>query len=240
MSNPYAPPAATGERLLTPGGDGSVRRWELSIISQAWTLMQARLGENIGVAVIIFMVSGAFTLMSMAVQQLALRGGVDMEVAGIVAQVVSLSGSLAQGYLGIGAIRFYLAQVRGEDASLLDIFRGYPWVLTIVLGNLLVTLAVLASVLLLFIPAMILSLGWMFWQVLVIDEGLGAVDALKASWRLTLGSKVDLFVLSLVLGAINLGGVLLCGVGLLVTLPLSGLVSAMVYDNLRIVGPKEG
>jgi hypothetical protein len=68
---------------------------------------------------------------------------------------------------------------------------------------------------------------------------MGAVDALTASWRLTKGSKVDLFVFGLVVGMLNLAGVLLCGLGLVVTIPLSGLASMMVYDNLRVVGPKE-
>ncbi|MBL8617454.1 MAG: hypothetical protein JNM72_17730 [Deltaproteobacteria bacterium] len=240
MSNPYAPPSSTVIRLDKPKLDGEpVRRWDLSVIKQAETLMQARVGENIGVALITFGVSIAMTLVSTAVQQVATRGGADPQVAMIVGQVISLTGNLLQGYLGIGALRFYLAQVRGQDTSLLEVFRGWPWVLPIVLGNVLVGLAAVASILLLFIPMIVLGLGWMFWQAFVIDEDMGAVDALTASWRLTKGSKVDLFVFGLVLGLMNLVGMLLCGVGLLFTLPLSGLASMMVYDNLRIVGPKE-
>ena len=136
-------------------------------------------------------------------------------------------------------LRFYLGQVRGQDVSLLEVFRGWPWLLPIFLGNLLVGLAAVASILLLFIPMVVLGLGWMFWQAFVVDEDMGAVDALTASWRLTKGSKVDLFVFGLVVGMLNLAGVLLCGLGLVVTIPLSGLASMMVYDNLRVVGPKE-
>ncbi len=240
MSNPYAPPSSTVIRLDKPNLDGEpVRRWDLSVISQAWALMQARLGENIGVAVLTFGVSFCMSLVSGAAQELATRGGTDPQVAMVVGQLISLSGSVLQGYLGIGALRFYLAQVRGQDTSLLEVFRGWPWLLPIILGNLLVGLATLASVLLLFIPMFVLGLGWMFWQAFVVDEDMGAVEALTASWRLTMGSKVDLFVFGLVVGLINLAGLLVCGVGLLVTLPLSGLASMMVYDNLRIVGPKE-
>jgi hypothetical protein len=201
--------------------------------------MQARLGENIGLALITFGVSLAMTLVSVAVQEVGTRGGMDPQVAAVVGQVVSLSGNLLQGYLGIGALRFYLGQVRGQDVSLLEVFRGWPWLLPIFLGNLLVGLAAVASILLLFIPMVVLGLGWMFWQAFVVDEDMGAVDALTASWRLTKGSKVDLFVFGLVVGMLNLAGVLLCGLGLVVTIPLSGLASMMVYDNLRVVGPKE-
>ena len=241
MSNPYAPPVTSGFRTSPSGDPSAVRRWDLSIIGSAWTLMQARMGENIGVSLLTLGVGLVFTLMSAAVQQLALRGGLDGDLAGlagVVAQLVSLSGSVVQGYLGIGVLRFYLGQVRGEDVSFLEVFRGYRWVPSIVFGNVLVGFAVLASVVLLFIPAIVLGLGWMFWQSIVVDEDLGAIEALSASWRLTKGSKLDLLVLALVLGAINFGGVMLCGLGLLVTLPLSGLVTVMVYDNLRIVGPK--
>jgi hypothetical protein len=240
VSNPYAPPSSTVIRLDKPSLDGEpVRRWDLSVIGQAWTLMQARLGENIGLALITFGVSLAMTLVSVAVQEVGTRGGMDPQVAAVVGQVVSLSGNLLQGYLGIGALRFYLGQVRGQDVSLLEVFRGWPWLLPIFLGNLLVGLAAVASILLLFIPMVVLGLGWMFWQAFVVDEDMGAVDALTASWRLTKGSKVDLFVFGLVVGMLNFAGVLLCGLGLLVTIPLSGLASMMVYDNLRVVGPKE-
>lgn len=240
MSNPYAPPSSIVIRLDKPNLDGEpVRRWDLSVIGQAWTLMQARLGENIGVAVITFGVSMAMTLVSTAVQEVATRGGTDPQVAMLVGQVISLTGSVLQGYLGIGALRFYLAQVRGQETSLLEVFRGWPWLLPILLGNLLVGLAAIASIILLFIPMIVLGLGWMFWQVFVVDEDMGAVDALTASWRLTKGSKVDLFVFGLVVGLLNFAGLLVCGVGMLVTIPLSGLASMMVYDNLRIVGPKE-
>ncbi len=287
MSNPFAPPSSTVIRLDKPSLDGEpVRRWDLSVIGQAATLLQARLGENIGVAMLAFGVSPALWLVGVAVQEVATSGGTGPKVAMLIGQAVSLSGSLLQGYLSIGAARFYLAQVRGQDTSLLEVFRGWPWVLPIVLGNMLVGLASVASIVLLiismfvlglgwerwraflvddgglpialsnvlvglasvasvaslpllFVPMVVLWLGWQFWQYFVVDEDMGAVDALTASWRLTMGSKVDLFVFAFVSFLINYAGLYPFGVGLLVTFPLTGLASMMVYDNLRIVGPKE-
>lgn len=58
-------------------------------------------------------------------------------------------------------------------------------------------------------------------------------EALKGSWALTEGRRMDVFVWLLVCLGLGLAGALACCVGLLATAPLAALGSAIVYDRLR-------
>jgi hypothetical protein len=77
-----------------------------------------------------------------------------------------------------------------------------------------------------------LSVNWMFTIPLVKDKGLDFSSAMKLSrgmvkkhWWQTLG-------LAIVCGALNFAGLLFCGVGLLVTGPLSMTMMALHYDKV--------
>jgi hypothetical protein len=65
-----------------------------------------------------------------------------------------------------------------------------------------------------------------------VDQDLGPIECLKESWRLTDNEKFDLFVWGLAVFGINLVGFLCCIIGLLVTVPLTAIGSAYIYDNM--------
>ncbi len=67
---------------------------------------------------------------------------------------------------------------------------------------------------------------------LILDRNSGVVESLAASFRLTSGRARSLFVLQMAQFAINLAGFLPLGLGLLVTLPFTRLVSAIAYEAL--------
>ena len=86
--------------------------------------------------------------------------------------------------------------------------------------------------LLLVVPGVIASLGLCFVLYVVIDRGDGPINALKESWRLTKGSKWQLFLLVLALIGLNLLGLLLLLVGILVTVPITWLAVTHAYRTL--------
>ncbi len=67
---------------------------------------------------------------------------------------------------------------------------------------------------------------------LILDRNSGVVESLAVSFRLTSGRARTLFVLQMAQFAINLAGFLPLGLGLLVTLPFTRLVSAIAYEAL--------
>jgi hypothetical protein len=100
-------------------------------------------------------------------------------------------------------------------------------------ASILVSLAVVIGMLLLIIPGIILGLMFMFATYIVIDRGVGPIEAVKESSRITKGYKWSLFGFSLLLLLLNLLGLLALGVGLLVTVPVTWLAVANAY---RVLG----
>jgi uncharacterized membrane protein len=85
---------------------------------------------------------------------------------------------------------------------------------------------------LLVVLAVILMLMLLFSGFLVIDRGLGPIQALKESHRITRGYKGPLFLLCLLLVLINVAGLLALIVGLLVSAPVSLLALTHAYRVL--------
>jgi uncharacterized membrane protein len=74
----------------------------------------------------------------------------------------------------------------------------------------------------------------------IIDRDVGAVDALRISFRITRGHVGMLLVLTMLAGLINFGGIMACGIGLLFTTPYIVLLTAVAYIALSgqtTIGP---
>ena len=245
MSNPYAPPSSTLGKLSLDKGGGfggdpfHEVRWDLSsVMNRAWALFQERPGMYVGAVSVQLGVGVAFALIGAALAAGITQAGGDPMVAQLASQAASLVSNLISAFIGVGMLRFFLASARGEQPLLGMLFSGMPWFGNIFLGNIMMGLIGLVSLCALGIPLFIVIPGLALWQYLVIDQGQGAIDALKGSWALTMGSKVDIFVLLLVVGLINSVGLLACGVGLLMSLSVTALATALVFENMRIHGPK--
>jgi uncharacterized membrane protein len=86
--------------------------------------------------------------------------------------------------------------------------------------------------LLLIIPGIFFGIRLKYATYLVIDKNLGPLEAIKGSWKITRGNVWNLFFLSILLGLINLLGLLCLVIGLFITVPLSMLATAFVYRKL--------
>jgi hypothetical protein len=96
--------------------------------------------------------------------------------------------------------------------------------------SVLVGLSMLLGFVLLIIPGIILSLGLAFSSYFVV-EGESPVASMKISWHATKGIKWKLLWLVIILGFVNIGGLLVFGVGLILTAPFTKLVMSDVYVN---------
>jgi uncharacterized membrane protein len=89
-------------------------------------------------------------------------------------------------------------------------------------------LAILAGVFLVsLVPLMFLSVCWMFTVPLIIDRQMQFWPAMQASWKKVTQHWWHVFGLALVIGLVNVGGFLLCCVGMLFTAPIG--IAAMMY-----------
>ena len=148
-------------------------------------------------------------------------------IFGIISFVVGMFVNMAQIKVGV---RFS----KGETADFQDLFNEYPRFWDFLLGSILYGLIVLGGLILLIIPGMYWAIKYHFYGYLIIDQGMGPVDAIKKSGELTDGAKWNLLVFWLALFGIYILGFLACCVGILFAIPVIIVAVAYVYRTLLV------
>jgi uncharacterized membrane protein len=82
------------------------------------------------------------------------------------------------------------------------------------------------------LPGIYFAIRFYFFIYFIVDKKAGIIESLKRSWEITKGQAWNLFLFNLVLFGINLLGVICFLIGLLVTLPITGVATAFVYRKL--------
>ncbi len=134
--------------------------------------------------------------------------------------------------ISMGVIKISLSFCDTGKAEFADLFRQYPLVLKYLGGIILYSLVVLAGTILLIVPGIIWGIKFWFFDYFIVDQGAGPVEALKKSSAITKGAKGKLFVFFIVLGLVNLLGLLCLVIGLFATIPTTMVAIAFVYRKL--------
>lgn len=119
-----------------------------------------------------------------------------------------------------------------------DGFASFDLAKRLAITGLLVTLATSVGFTLLIVPGLYLMMAFAYAPLLVVDRGAQPRDALRLSFEQVnarFGTHCAIFAL---LGAIVLAGSLVCGVGLLVALPVAFVALALCYG--RVFGIRDG
>lgn len=139
---------------------------------------------------------------------------------------------LLQLWLLVGLSKICLNITNNKPAGFQDFLIPFKVFIRFLGSWFLFCLIVIGGLILLIIPGFIWALKYMFYPYLILDKGLGSVDAIKASAKLTDGVKWQLagfFFLSILMGII---GVLCLVVGVLVAFPVIFIAQALIYRNL--------
>jgi uncharacterized membrane protein len=132
-----------------------------------------------------------------------------------------------------GAVTWALSAARGRKLDLGQVFRGGPYFGTMLAAGLLHWVASMIGFALCIVPGIVIGIGLSLYAYCVVDQKLSAVDALKTSWELTRGHKMNLFLLALIVVGIVLAGLLACCVGSLVAVPIGALATSYAYLRIR-------
>lgn len=112
-----------------------------------------------------------------------------------------------------GADMLFLRGVRGDEVKVNSLFDGFRNYINVVLAALLVLGLVGIGVVVFVIPGLYVACRLVFVGYLVMDEGLDPIAAVEASWRLTRGHALKIFLLGLVSIFVFFGGLMLLLVG---------------------------
>lgn len=132
----------------------------------------------------------------------------------------------------MGIVRTSLKISNQEKGDVFDLFNCYPLFFKYLWSTILYGLMVIGGFILLVVPGVIVAIRGSMYRYLIIDKGLGPLEAIKESFRLTKGSGWDLFVLYCLLVGINILGLLALVLGLFATIPVGMIASVFVYRKL--------
>jgi uncharacterized membrane protein len=142
--------------------------------------------------------------------------------------VFSLLGALVSLLIQAAVVRGALDITKGERIEV-STFLSTDNLGQIVLAAILLAIGTTIGIILCVIPGLIFIFYSQFTYQFIIDKGMPAFDAIKASFDLVnrnLGTVVVLFLASILAFFI---GAILCGIGLLVTIPVTIIATAYAY-----------
>ena len=145
--------------------------------------------------------------------------------------VGSLISLLTSGPLNAGSLIVAFKVLRNRETTFGDFFRGFNHYVPLVLVSLISGVLIGLGFVLLIIPGIYLAIAYTFALPLVLDKKMNFWDAMEFSRKLISKNWFSFFGFILVLALINFAGIMLLGVGLLVTIPLSvGAIAAAYAD----------
>lgn len=244
-TEPPTPPGGGGpaEPPAVPAPPGGNAPFELTeAFNYGWRKFQENLGPIL-IAALVLIVGGAvisyvWYLISAGWTAVGVNddgslsgfsGMAFLLTSAVFGLVVVLIGFMIQA----GIIRGALAIARGQAVDV-STFLSTDQLPQILIAAVLLGVGSAIGFVLCFLPGIVFIFFSQFTMYYIVDKNMNAVDAIKASFSLVnrhLGSVIGLYLGVLVANTI---GSLLCGVGLLVSFPVS--VIATAYAFLRMNG----
>ncbi len=213
------------------GGGMNSASVRLDAISQAWGIVQKNIATWVVSALIYGAIVGVIAILQGAVGPKAGANGTVSGGAPLVGFMLSILSFIVSSFLLGGLYRMALKELRGGTASPGEIFGATDILPALLGGSLLVGLVTGIGFLLCVLPGLYIAPLLFLTTVIIADNRAGAVDALTQSYNALKGQWLNAFLFGLVLGIINFVGALLCGLGLLVTIPISIVAVAVVYND---------
>lgn len=153
----------------------------------------------------------------------------------VILKFIPVLGPLAAWLLGGPLMAGYYLALRKQIANLPlqfgDYLAGFNNLVPLVLVGIISGLLIGVGMVLLVLPGIYLAVSYLFATVLVADREMDFWEAMETSRQLITRQWFSFFVLALLLFVINFAGMLVFGVGLLVTVPFSTAAIFAAYRD---------
>jgi uncharacterized membrane protein len=146
--------------------------------------------------------------------------------------VFSVSSICLSTVLTIGLTKIFLNLHDKKKVSFSDLYSHYKLLIKYLIAGTLSSIITFIGYLLLIVPGIILSIRLQFVSLLVVDKGMGPIEAIKTSWSITKGISWNLFLFLMLILLINIAGLLALVVGLFISYPIGMIAQVYVYRKL--------
>lgn len=151
--------------------------------------------------------------------------GLAVFLLGAVVQILVKGAIASAGYGGL------LDIANGHKVSIGSFFRPRN-IVAVVIAALIVDILTIFGLVLLILPGLAVLLFTWFSAVAIVDRNLSPIDGIRASFDIVKANFGQVLLAALTFIALQLVGLLLCVVGLLVTIPVAYLFMVYTYRKL--------
>lgn len=151
---------------------------------------------------------------------------------GVVAIIISLSFTIITLFLQIGFIKIILKLVDNKKAKFQELWAYPQYLIRFTGASISYFLAVIIGLIFFVIPGIYIAIRLQFYSYILLDKDTKAMDSLRESWKLTHDNVINLTLFMLLIIGFNLLGLLLFGVGLLLTIPITFFAVTILYRKL--------
>jgi uncharacterized membrane protein len=192
-----------------------------SCLRRGWALVKGDFWPIVGInALILALLAAAGSL--------AAGGARDAFWVGPSALAVLLNGP----FMG-GLYLFYLKKLRGESAGVETAFSGFSnRFLHLFLGSFVTSTLTWLGFLCLVLPGIYLAVAWFFTLALIIDKRIDFWPAMNVSLRVVTKHWWKFAVALIAFGLVGVSGVLACGVGIFITMPIAMAAVMCAYEDV--------
>ena len=191
------------ERLIQEGFQTDAGKY----INKGWEIFRRDMGLFIGYTVIMILI----TVVSAFIPFAALL----------------LSGPLIAGF-------FIVAHKinKGEEYDFATFFKGFDFFVQLLLYSLITSIFVVLGFILLVIPGIYLAVAYTFVPLFIVFGKMEFWDGMEFSRKLITKKWWNLFGFVILLGLINIAGMLAFGIGILFTIPLTYCAIYAAFDDI--------
>lgn len=206
-------------------------------ITRAWGLLKNNFGPVVGVStlvcLIIICINQLFGLITRPIiDGMILTRTISAKGMVIIFAVTVISAPVSTVFMA-GLFKYYLNLIRDGTATVGDAFSGFgPQTGNLILLSFVQMIFIVIGYALCILPGIYLTVGWYFAIPLVIDRHLNFWDAMELSRRRVSKHWFVVFAAMLVFGLLGMCGIIACGIGVLVTMPLGMIALMYAYETL--------
>ncbi|MBI2432732.1 MAG: hypothetical protein HYV26_07675, partial [Candidatus Hydrogenedentes bacterium] len=140
---------------------------------------------------------------------------------------------LVMGPLALGLCKMGLTGARGGVVNFATLFEGRENIVNATLANHFISIFVAIGFVFCFLPAFLVKALYLTTYFFMLEGPKDFWGAMESSRKFVMSNFVQWLIVTVVAAVLNIAGVCLCGVGVLVSMPVTVIFIALAYDQQR-------